>query len=64
MKFRKFRLFLHYVTFGLYPKPNIVADFFGASVQDIHSVYEIPEYKPVQHPAQRSVSWLDDNFGT
>lgn len=64
MKFRKFRLFLHYITFGLYPKPNMVADFFGASVQDIHNVYDFQEPQQMHHPAQRSVSWLDDNFGS
>lgn len=63
MRFRKLRMFLHYITFGLFPKPNMIADFFGASVQDIHQVYDIPEYKPLQHPAQQDVSWLDKHFG-
>jgi hypothetical protein len=60
-------MFLHYITFGWYPKPNMVADFFGATInsqnQKFMDTMEMPP-EPQMHPAQRSVSWLDDNFGS
>jgi len=66
LKLRKIRLFLHFVCPWIFSKPNMVADFFGATINDSNKKFSEIIPSPQQqktHPAQRSVSWLDEHFG-